>query len=311
MFLFSKSLILCKDIEILFLENIFSQKTTSILGKVRLNMRFDTHCHTKEGSMDGKLPIADYVALLVKKGYDGMIVTDHDSYNGYREWQEVKQYSPYKDFVVIKGIEYDTIDGGHIIVVMPEDRPLKILEMRGLPLKTLIELVHRNGGILGPAHPCGERHLSITNTARYRKHTEIMSKFDFIEGYNPCESNESNAKASTYGKFYDLPCFGGSDAHRDSCVGHAYTDFPCDIRCADDLIAFVKSATYNDIQFGGYAYAGTAKKKLGPLNHLLVEGFWFYNRFASLYRHHKRKSELHYLDHIEPIIHGFRSKRVS
>ena len=50
-------------------------------------MKFDMHCHTKEGSMDGKVPIDDFIAELIRKGFDGMLVSDHNSYNGYREWK--------------------------------------------------------------------------------------------------------------------------------------------------------------------------------------------------------------------------------
>ena len=39
-------------------------------------MKFDMHCHTKEGSLDGKVPVEEYIALLKKKGYDGMLVSD-------------------------------------------------------------------------------------------------------------------------------------------------------------------------------------------------------------------------------------------
>lgn len=265
-------------------------------------MKFDMHCHTKEGSPDAKVSISDYVKKLAELGFQGMLVSDHDSYDGYREWQEIKQYSPYKDFVVLKGIEYDTIDGGHILVIMPDDRPLKILEFRGLPVKTLIELVHRNGGILGPAHPCGERHLSLTNTYRYKHHTEILKKFDFLEGYNPCEDDESNDKAITYARFYHLPTFGGSDSHKEACVGHAFTYFPADISCNNDLISCVKNAKPDDIVCGGYRYDQTTKDRLGPFNHILVEGFWFYNKAAAFYRRHKRKAELKYLDAMEPVL---------
>lgn len=261
--------------------------------------------------MDGKVPIADYIEKLVKLGYDGMIVTDHDSYSGYMEWKYDKQYSKYKDFIVIKGIEYDTIDGGHIIVIMPTERPLKILELRGLPVRTLIELVHRNGGVLGPAHPCGERHLSITNTRAYRRHTDILKKFDFIEAYNPCESNESNDQAETYARFYDLPGFGGSDAHKLECIGHAYTEFPADITCANDLVDYIRNAHYGDTSYGGYAYHKTTKQKIGPLNHILVEGFWLYNRFASIFRHRKRSNELSFLRRNQKLRALFESKKSS
>ena len=29
-------------------------------------MKFDMHCHTKEGSMDGKVPIDDFIAELIR-----------------------------------------------------------------------------------------------------------------------------------------------------------------------------------------------------------------------------------------------------
>ena len=47
-------------------------------------MKFDMHCHTKEGSMDGKVMIEEYIRTLKRKGFGGMLVSDHDSYDGYR-----------------------------------------------------------------------------------------------------------------------------------------------------------------------------------------------------------------------------------
>ena len=120
-------------------------------------MKFDMHCHTKEGSMDGKVPIDDFIAELIRKGFNGMLVSDHNSYNGYRTWKRNIKDQKFKDFVVLKGIEYDTIDAGHILVIMPETIKLKILELRGLPVQILIDIVQKNGGILGPAQPCGEK----------------------------------------------------------------------------------------------------------------------------------------------------------
>lgn len=249
-------------------------------------MKFDMHCHTREGSIDGKISITDYINILKEKGFDGMIVTDHNSYNGFRHYKNhLKQ--KIKDFVVLKGIEYDTIDAGHILVIMPENIKLKLLECRGLPVKILQDVVHKHGGILGPAHPCGERHLSITQTKVYKKHPEIMKKFDFLEGFNSCESDESNAHAMELARKYNLPTFGGSDSHHADCVGTAYADIPDDITCESDLIKCIKKR--HTLKTGGYKYHGTVKQKIGVLNHILVESFWFYNHFASLARHHRRK----------------------
>ena len=114
-------------------------------------MKIDMHCHVKEGSIDSKVGLDEYITILKKHGFQGMVITDHDNYNGYRYWKNHMKGKKHTDFVVLKGIEYDTRDAGHILVIMPEGVKMRVLEMRGMPLALLIDLVHRNGGVLGPA----------------------------------------------------------------------------------------------------------------------------------------------------------------
>lgn len=250
------------------------------------------HCHTKEGSLDGKVPIEDFIGVLKEKGYDGMLVSDHDTYNGYREWLRELKGRKYRDFVVLKGIEYDTIDAGHILIIMPETVKLKILELRGLPVQFLIDIVHRNGGILGPAHPCGEKYLSITNTRKHRHQLAVMDRFDFIEGFNACEEPESNDRAMEIAKEFDKPVFGGSDAHKVDCIGFGWTEFSEPVACESDLIRLVREKGRDACACGGEYYELTTKKKIGKVNNILVSSFWFYNHLASLWRYRKRRLEL-------------------
>lgn len=255
-------------------------------------MKFDLHCHTQEGSLDGKIPILEYIERLQQQGFDGMLVTDHNSYNGFRKYRNCFK-DKISNFVVLKGIEYDTIDAGHILIIMPEHVHLPLLECRGLPVRILQDIVHLYGGILGPAHPCGERHLSITQTRIYKKRPDIMKKFDFVEAYNSCESKESNAHALELAKHFNLPTFGGSDSHHPSCVGTAYTQIPAAITKESDLITCVKQKL--PLIAGGGYYTGTVKQKIGIFHHVLVESFWFYNRIASLTRYRKRKTAMQML----------------
>lgn len=255
-------------------------------------MKFDMHCHTKEGSLDGKVPVDEMIAILKEKGFDGMLVSDHDSYNGYRAWKNAHGADPDRDFTVLKGVEYDTIDAGHILVIMPEGVKLKILELRGLPVQFLIDIVHKNGGILGPAHPCGEKYLSIMNTIKQKNLLAVMDRFDFLEGFNACESPESNAGAMEIALRHEKPAFGGSDAHKADCVGLGYTEFSERITCESELIGLLKEKGEKLCRCGGEYYAGTTKQKIGKANDLLVDGFWIYNRLGSMMRHRKRKHEL-------------------
>lgn len=259
---------------------------------MEVGMKFDMHCHTKEGSLDGKVPVEEFIQVLIDRGFDGMLVSDHNSYNGYRAWKNTANKAWAGEFVVLKGIEYDTIDAGHILVIMPEGVKLKILELRGLPVSFLIEIVHRHGGVLGPAHPCGEKYLSITNTRQFRSRLAVMDRFDFLEGFNACESEESNARAAEIAKEHGLPVFGGSDAHKRDCIGLGYTEFHEDISCESDLIRLLNKKGEDACSCGGEYYRGTTKEKIGKANNLLVQSFWFYNRIGSMLRHRKRLIEL-------------------
>ena len=260
------------------------------------------HCHVKEGSIDSKVPIEEFIKKLQSKGIDGMLVTDHDTYNGYRHWKNTIKGKKYKDFVVLKGIEYDTLDAGHILIIMPQGVKMRLLELRGLPLSLLIDFVHHNGGICGPAHPCGEKYLSFTNTKRWQKSPELIEKFDFIETFNACEPPQSNEGAKYLADKYGKPGTGGSDAHKLECVGMGYTEFPVRIETELDLIQQIREKA--EITSGGEYYTKTTKDKIGKLNKLLFFSFWFYNRGGALMKKHTRKKKINKeqpLDAIDPI----------
>lgn len=248
-------------------------------------LKFDMHCHTQEGSMDAHVGIREYIELLKEKGFDGMLVTDHDSYEGYDAYQRNREKE--ERFIVLRGIEYDTYDFGHMLVVMPRKFVPSILKMRGLALKNLIKIVHFYGGIVGPAHPCGERFLSFFTTGAFRKKEKarLIRQFDFLEGFNACEMQENNRCAEYLSEEYGLPAIGGSDAHCAECVGMAYTQLPDSIQTEDDLIAYIREQKgKSGMVYGGSRFTGTTKDKLGAFNKVLVGSFFLYNKLGALYR---------------------------
>lgn len=245
-------------------------------------MKLDMHCHTNEGSPDSKVCIKDYIEKLKSQGFDGMLITDHDSYGGYRYYIEHRNEMP-GDFVVFKGIEYDTLDAGHFIVIMPDNIDLKVLECRGLRLEKLIELVHRFGGVLGPAHPCGEPFLSVFATGRFRRgkiFNKVVQQIDFMECFNCGEDPWDNERAVEIASEFGLPKTGGSDAHWGECVGLAYTLLSEQVSNNNELIDYIRSKKSTTIW--GKPYNGTIKARLGKWNKLLVYGFFPYNKFEAL-----------------------------
>lgn len=280
-------------------------------------MKLDMHCHTQEGSTDAHVPISEYIESLKAQGFDGMLVTDHDSYNGYRYYAHHLK-GKITDFVVLKGIEYDTVDAGHMIVVMPRGVNLRILEHKGLPVRLLIHIVHQYGGIIGPAHPCGEPNLSIFSTGKFKKReVSIAERFDFIEGFNSGEDPEANERAVNLAAKYNKPVTGGSDAHKADCVGLAYTILSEDVRTENELIAFMKAGKHSEC--GGEKYLGTIKEHLGKWNKLLVYGFWPYNKAGAIWHYRPRGRELKKIieeleydsrEHISELLHREEVRRM-
>lgn len=256
--------------------------------------KFDLHCHTHEGSPDSKVSVEKYIELLKEHGFGGMLITDHDSYEGYRFYKE--HFEEEKSFVVLRGIEYDTFEFGHMIVVLPVNTPKEVyqmLEYRGMSLPKLIYLVHRAGGILGPAHPGGEPFLSFGTTKywRFNAQTCFFSQFDFLEGYNACERELDNKWSRRMASRYNLPLTGGSDAHWEDCVGNGYTWLPDTIQNENDFIQFYRKKNHPKI--GGRRFRGTIRDRLGFWNHFLVLGFYYYNKAGALryvYARHKAYS---------------------
>lgn len=262
-------------------------------------MKIDMHCHVKEGSIDSKVSLDEYITKLKEHGFDGMLITDHDTYKGYRHWKNTMKGKKHEDFVVLKGIEYDTCDAGHIICIMPEGVKMRLLELRGLPVSALIDFVHRHGGILGPAHPCGEKYLSYTKSKRFYQSPEIVKRFDFIEAFNACESKESNEGAMKLARKYKKPGIGGSDAHKLECVSMAYTELPEYVTCETELISLIRRKV--PIEAGGTLYGKTTKDKMGKANKLLVYSFWFYNKAGELSKRRKRRLKGQVENPMDPI----------
>lgn len=270
-------------------------------------MKLDMHCHTKEGSPDGKIPLLENIELLKNKGFQGMLISDHNSYKAYRYYKNLPDKP--KDFTVLCGIEYDTLDAGHILVIMPSGIYPKLMELRGLPVFLLIEIVHLYGGILGPAHPCGEKFLSIFNTRLGKKYFEkLIKRFDFIETFNSCEENASNELAASLARKYHLPEFGGSDSHKPDCVGLGYTILQQSIQTENDLIQYITAGL--PVKSGGTHYQYTTKQKLGKANNILIYSFWFYNKFLALFRTKARNLELAQNELLETLKHH-KSKYIS
>lgn len=236
-------------------------------------MKFDLHCHTKEGSLDARVSVREYADRFMALGYDGFMISDHNSYKGCHAWDKMKNRLQYRNFTVIRGIEYDTKDAGHVLIIMPDDLYLNIFKIRGMRCRKLIQLVHAFGGILGLAHPYGVASSSAMGFKQMDMN--LIEQFDFIETFNTCEAPASNRNAATLAAKHNLPTFSGSDSHVTDYIGMACTEIQADIKCNNDLIAAVKNRT-NITAFG--IERGETKKAKRKEHWIGILAFKAYNR---------------------------------
>jgi len=186
-------------------------------------MILDMHVHTRFS--DGKMSIKDVVNVATKKGFGGVIVTDHDTLSGSLALMR---------YVKEKGVEIATFPG---VEVSTTEAHVLIYNVLKIPkFETVVELideVHDENGIAALAHPFGKVFLLGYSLVR---NSEALRKIDAIECINGRIPMRSNLKALELARKYSKPCIGGSDAHIPEEIGAAYTIVNGEISSFDDLL---------------------------------------------------------------------------
>ena len=57
------------------------------------------------------MSLDEYITLLKERGFDGMLITDHDTYKGYRHWKYQMKGKVHDDFVVLKELSMILVTG--------------------------------------------------------------------------------------------------------------------------------------------------------------------------------------------------------
>ena len=186
---------------------------------------YETHVHTSESSRCGQNSAAAQVRTYKKRGYTGIIITDHFVHGCWRylplPW-EVKMkhvaagYRAAKkegikcDLDVFFGWEF-TVDGNDFLTYgLDIDFLLGHPNLDKLSLPEYSHLVRGVGGYIAQAHP-------YRNRANKGNKLPVDPKFlDGIEVYNALDArsaNNANGKALAFAKAHNLPMQAGSDSH--------------------------------------------------------------------------------------------------
>ncbi len=170
-------------------------------------LKLDLHIHSRY-SEDAQGSPKEIIKILMKKGLDGMAVTDHNNIKGGLEALKVAP----KDFIVIPGVEISTSDGHILAYNIKKNIP------RGLTVEDTIEKIKAEGGT--PVVPHVLRNMSGIKKEGLNK---IKDRISAIEVFNSCSTPQTNLKTIKIAKNLNLGGTGGSDAHIPKFTGEAYT----------------------------------------------------------------------------------------
>ncbi|WP_011306419.1 PHP domain-containing protein [Methanosarcina barkeri] len=166
---------------------------------------FDLHLHSKYSS-DGILDPKTITKVAIRRGLNGIAITDHNTIKG---GLKAKEYET-KNFKVIIGSEIMTNNGEVIGLFLSE-------EIRSTDLIEVISTIKAQNGIVVIPHPFDKmRHSALYPT------DEEAHLIDCIEGFNSrCIFQKYNDKAVEYANKHNLPLVAGSDAHFANEIGNA------------------------------------------------------------------------------------------
>jgi len=195
-------------------------------------MKYDLHIHSKYSS-DGILDPGKIVKVAVKKGLDGIAVTDHNTIKGGLSTKKFET----ENFKVIVGSEIYTTRGEIIGLFLSE-------EIKSKEFSEVCDEIRDQDGLIIVPHPFDE----LRNSS-FKIRKEDIKRFDAIETFNSrCIYQKYNKKAGSYAEKNDLSAVGGSDAHFSYEIGRAGISIDSDdIRNAvlkNDLNVFGKNTIF-------------------------------------------------------------------
>ncbi|MDD4625137.1 MAG: PHP domain-containing protein [Candidatus Paceibacterota bacterium] len=171
-------------------------------------MKIDCHNHSY-WSYDGLHSPEQLIVSALKKGMDGIALTDHDTAKG---WPEAIEAAKKHNALLILGQEIKTDKGDVLGLFLSK-------EVKSRNLLEAAKEIKGQGGIAVAAHPF---HFPEQFRGDLKKYAEI---FDGIEVFNGRLPNVlADKKARKVAEENNLAFFGGSDAHLMQMSGNAYTE---------------------------------------------------------------------------------------
>jgi predicted metal-dependent phosphoesterase TrpH len=173
-------------------------------------LRVELHCHTVH-SYDGHIEF-DGLVRAANGQLDVVCITDHDTIEGAREFQQ-RSIARNTGLEIVIGEERTLSDGSHLIGLFLKD-PISSDTFEDAVLE-----IREQGGFCTLPHPFRHRDYALGESAR------PLAGVCGFEIFNPKCSAEENERARTLCSS-GLVALGGSDAHYESDLGECVNLIP-------------------------------------------------------------------------------------
>jgi predicted metal-dependent phosphoesterase TrpH len=177
-------------------------------------MKIDLHTHSSY-SNDGVFSPEKLIKSALKKGLDGIALTDHNTTAG---WTEAIEVAKKLNAVLILGEELKIKKNGKTMGEILGYFIKEEINPKGKTVEQAIEEIRKQGGIAIIAHPY-----------HWKKAFKDLEKYknlaDGIEAFNSrSQSKKENHKSIDFAKKNNLAMTAGSDCHSPFEVGDAFTE---------------------------------------------------------------------------------------
>ena len=207
-------------------------------------MIIDLHVHTKAFSTDSILDPEEAIKEAKRIGLDGLCFTEH---NKVWEIEEIRRLSRRWEFLVINGIEVDTVEGHVLVFGLHRDfeKIIRVHELR--------EIVKQVDGVMIAAHPFkGFRAFGFSDLSlspEQASERPVFQSVDALEGFSGKSSEKENLLAQEVARVLGMNMTGGSDAHSLEAIGKCVTIFGSDVRDEAGLIQELKKGGFQAAYF--------------------------------------------------------------
>jgi predicted metal-dependent phosphoesterase TrpH len=177
-------------------------------------------------------------------GLDGLCFTEH---NRVWEIEDIRRLSQKWQFLVINGIEVDTVEGHVLVFGLHRDfeKIIRVHELR--------KMVNQAGGVMIAAHPFkGFRVFSFSDLSLSPEQASKRPMFrsvDALEGFSGKTAERESLLAQEVARLLGMKVTGGSDAHSSEAIGKCVTVFESNIRDEAGLIQELKKGRFHATDF--------------------------------------------------------------